>query len=357
MSIIFAGDFLPLRPFGESPFPDDAKLVANLECAISTSTVSSSKAYSMVLGSEAIDAVVQSRFAALSVANNHVRDAGDKALDRMIKTIAQRDGPLLYGTRDKPYAVVTDGEQRCAVIGCLERCRSRGNTLFREEDVASLIHDLAAHHDRVFVTPHWGKEGECASHPSPRQQKLARKWLDAGATAVLGHHSHAFHGRQPYRGSLIYYSLGNLLFDTGESRYPLTRFGLAVTWTAGDALEDDDWRETILFQSKGCVTQLDAECEDLLGAYLEDISADICTSAWNHLRWARAVGPVYIPYSNTSWRRRLHGSSAFRNRLLYLIWCVLPTTVLLRLGYWLPDPRITSRRQRIEDEMQRKLER
>ena len=130
-----------------------------------------------------------------------------------------------------PYAEITLSSKRIAIIGCLEPCRSRGSRLFREENVAGLIRKIRGDFDFIFVTPHWGKEGEYAFHPSPWQRRLAQDWIAKGADGIFGHHSHTIHGYEEIQGKPVFYSLGNFLFKHEEgSKYPLTTLGLAVTY-------------------------------------------------------------------------------------------------------------------------------
>ena len=69
---------------------------------------------------------------------------------------------------------------------------------------------LAAVVDAVVVQPHWGF---CDySYPLPEQVDLARRLLGAGATAVVGHHSHVVQGIVMDQGRLVAYSLGNFFF-------------------------------------------------------------------------------------------------------------------------------------------------
>jgi poly-gamma-glutamate synthesis protein (capsule biosynthesis protein) len=49
---------------------------------------------------------------------------------------------------------------------------------------------------------------------APHQKKLAYQSIEAGADMVLGHHPHRLQGLEIYKGSLICYSLGNIVFDT-----------------------------------------------------------------------------------------------------------------------------------------------
>jgi gamma-polyglutamate biosynthesis protein CapA len=68
--------------------------------------------------------------------------------------------------------------------------------------------------DYVFVSVHWGLEHE--HYPSLFQQNFGRAAINAGATAVLGHHPHVLQSIERYKDGLIAYSLGNFVFDMAE---------------------------------------------------------------------------------------------------------------------------------------------
>ena len=76
----------------------------------------------------------------------------------------------------------------------------------------------------LIISAHWGKEYQVKS--SIRQQKLAREIIDAGADLIIGHHSHTVQEIEIYKNKLIFYSLGNFIFDQYFSKY--TQQGLAI---------------------------------------------------------------------------------------------------------------------------------
>jgi poly-gamma-glutamate capsule biosynthesis protein CapA/YwtB (metallophosphatase superfamily) len=65
--------------------------------------------------------------------------------------------------------------------------------------------------DLVIPFMHWGWEYQRL--PSPRQRRLARLMVDAGADAVVGTHPHVIQDIEFYQGKPIAYSLGNFVFD------------------------------------------------------------------------------------------------------------------------------------------------
>ena len=73
------------------------------------------------------------------------------------------------------------------------------------------IKALAAEVDYVVVGYHWGIEYE--HYPYGLQTNEAHLAIDAGADLVIGHHPHVLQGIETYKGRLIAYSLGDLVFD------------------------------------------------------------------------------------------------------------------------------------------------
>jgi len=77
-------------------------------------------------------------------------------------------------------------------------------------DICRMIKSLKEQVDFVIVIIHGGHE--LYKYPSPRMVKLYRFFVDQGADAIIGHHTHCIGGYEFYEGSPIVYSLGNFLF-------------------------------------------------------------------------------------------------------------------------------------------------
>jgi len=79
------------------------------------------------------------------------------------------------------------------------------------------IRDAKAQADIVLVGIHWGVpygwvaavQDEIATY----QQPLAHAMIDAGASAIFGHHPHVVQGVELYREVPVFYSLGNFIFS------------------------------------------------------------------------------------------------------------------------------------------------
>lgn len=89
-----------------------------------------------------------------------------------------------------------------------------------EADEAALLQTIKAakaQADIVLVAIHWGvpygwvalTQDELAVYQRP----LGHAMIDAGASAIFGHHPHVVQGVEYYNGAPIFYSLGNFIFS------------------------------------------------------------------------------------------------------------------------------------------------
>jgi len=78
--------------------------------------------------------------------------------------------------------------------------------------------------DWIVLYAHWGTE--FVGQSEAKTKELAHGFIDSGADLVIGSHPHVVQNKEEYRGKLIYYSLGNFIFDQYFS--PETQQGLAV---------------------------------------------------------------------------------------------------------------------------------
>ena len=63
----------------------------------------------------------------------------------------------------------------------------------------------------IIINIHWGKEYQGKNNQA--QQNLAHQIIDTGADLIIGHHSHVVQNIELYNDKLIFYSLGNFIFD------------------------------------------------------------------------------------------------------------------------------------------------
>lgn len=324
--IQFAGDYLPTT--SRLPCLDGCPIVANLECAIADhSSNEFQKAHKLILNSDAYDLVTASGVEAFSLANNHTLDAGPTALSEMTVRLKQL-GIQHYGTMDCPTVEIQTRSGLIAVIGCIEKCRSRGNSLFPEERVEALIKQIRNRYKRIYITPHWGKESEFCLYPSNRIMRLAAKWTSAGADGVFGHHPHTIHGARRDLHRPVFFSLGGYAFQhAAVAPHPLANIGLVVSVDCST----NTATERFVFCDQERSREITGEVSILLHEKLEQLSTPL-TANWSAWKWARHDGLDYLSQANSSWRIRFTKSSTARTMVLWSIWNLTPTTILARLG-------------------------
>ena len=70
--------------------------------------------------------------------------------------------------------------------------------------------------DIVIVFIHWGEE--YTANITKEQRALGERLIDAGASIVIGSHSHVLQPVEYYQNGIIFYGVGNFVFDQGWSR-------------------------------------------------------------------------------------------------------------------------------------------
>jgi hypothetical protein len=176
----------------------------------------------------------------VSLANNHIRDAGGAGLLQTIANLT-RDGIASSGSGRNLAAarrpgVFTVAGTKVAILAydaIAAGYRATTSRIGSAPLVASYVRaDVkaarAAGADIVIVFPHWGTEYQ--SKPFAAQQNLARMIIDAGADMVIGNHAHWAAAMEVYKGKPIWYALGNFVFDQTWSEPTMEGITLELTF-------------------------------------------------------------------------------------------------------------------------------
>ena len=163
----------------------------------------------------------------VSTANNHARDCGAYGVDFTLGLLEQH-GIKAAGTA-RTIQALREGvvlERNSTRFGFLAYTYDQSNGNHRDADdriamidIARMGEDVAnlrVRSDVVIVSMHAGIEYRVKA--SPQQVAFARAAIDAGASVVVGHHPHVVQPTERYKDGVIFYSLGNLIFDQFFSR-------------------------------------------------------------------------------------------------------------------------------------------
>jgi len=235
--LLFVGDIMldngpgHAISFGRDPFEACSELlrdadltIGNLECVVGAGGEQLNKAYTFRAAPDS-PKYLKRHFDALSLANNHSWDYGAEGFNESLKVLEAEGIPYFGGGKNivearKPLVLECKGKK----IGLLGYNEFRAKNYSATKnlagsaplDEAAMLVDIRRARDDfkcdiVIAYLHWGEE----LVPTPRLDQciLARKLVDAGATAVMGAHPHVTQTIDVYRGAPIVYSLGNFVFD------------------------------------------------------------------------------------------------------------------------------------------------
>ena len=176
----------------------------------------------------------------VTIGNNHIGNAGPGGV---VETIRHLDelGIAHVGAGRNAASARTPAwfdvaGQRVALLG-YDAIRPAYNATSKRAGSAGLTTagyraDITAAHrqgaDVVVVLPHWGTEYTAAA--SSGQLAHARSLAAAGASLILGSHSHWTGALEQVDGHPVLYSLGNLVFDLVRSEETLEGMIVEVTF-------------------------------------------------------------------------------------------------------------------------------
>ncbi|MCU0254103.1 MAG: CapA family protein [Acidobacteria bacterium] len=161
----------------------------------------------------------------LSLANNHIMDAGPEGLETTLRAVRERGiataGAGRHLAEARQPALVEAGGARIGVLAYAEGHKRLYHHVATADtpgvapiDEALVCEDLAALRRRVDVVVlslHWGVN--YMRFAMPEQRQLAKAFAAAGADLILGHHPHVLQGIERIGETLVAYSLGDFVSD------------------------------------------------------------------------------------------------------------------------------------------------
>ncbi len=160
------------------------------------------------------------------LANNHVLDYGKDALTDTFSTLNSVNVDYVGAGNSMEEAskmvVKTDAKGRTygfmasshiiPVAGWdIQNSQPGVFTFYDDTKLLEAVKEASSQVDFLFVMVHWGKEH--TTELESYQINEGHAIIDAGATAVIGMHSHCLQPMEYYNGHPIFYSLGNFIFN------------------------------------------------------------------------------------------------------------------------------------------------
>ena len=200
-------------------------VVGNLECPATKIKAPVQKRFIFRAEPEWLECLKAHGITHLNLANNHSIDQGRRGLTDTRQNILKADMvPIGAGatiTEASEPVLLTEKPRRVWLVPSLRLALENfayldNQPCVSQEPMDSLL--MRVHRLRrqepdavIVVSLHWGAEHQLT--PTPSQRLDAHRLIDAGADALVCHHTHTMQTIEHYRGAPIYYSIGNFIFD------------------------------------------------------------------------------------------------------------------------------------------------
>jgi poly-gamma-glutamate synthesis protein (capsule biosynthesis protein) len=219
------GEDYPFSFWGEFDLEQDI-ILGNLEGPINAKHVQTADFTTSFSFKESVAGLLREKgFSHLSLANNHTFDKGEGAFafsELSLKNAGIK--PIGHPRTAKLDRVVFEdiNDQKIAIIGLNEAVSS----YFSIDEAVDLTAKIQLDYPGYLIITyiHWGPEYKATS--SDWQKEIAHKLIDSGSDLIIGHHPHVVQEVEIYNNKLIFYSLGNFIFDQYFSKD--TQEGLAL---------------------------------------------------------------------------------------------------------------------------------
>lgn len=210
----------------------------NLEGPVATGGKRVGSIYTFRMEPESLIAMKEAGFDMVSFANNHVGDYAQAAFDETMRLLEQYG--MQYTGAGRNYTDATAPrivDVRGMKIGFLSTTdvgpnwmkattTRPGILLASDPNLSNIISEAKNAVDILVVSFHFGEE---YSPVSTRQKTLAHNAIDSGADIIVGHHAHVMQATETYNGKLIFYGLGNYIFDQYFSPHTMRGMMAKVT--------------------------------------------------------------------------------------------------------------------------------
>jgi poly-gamma-glutamate synthesis protein (capsule biosynthesis protein) len=196
--------------------------VTNLECAVCDSgTLKVDKRFAFRTNPDWLNGFQKHGINIVSVANNHSDDCGESGL---LQTLAyvRRARMYVVGANVNPECagaplVISRGKIKIALFSS-SLLKSNSRYMFHPP-VGELIKRIQTYKSDhpgtvILLLLHWGVEGK--TEPENWQIQDAHQLIDAGVDVLVGTHPHVVQSVEHYKHGLIFYSLGNFIFDNNR---------------------------------------------------------------------------------------------------------------------------------------------
>ena len=218
-----------------------------------------------------------------NLCNNHIMDAGAEGLSLTLKCAAEAGVKTLGVGMDlseakKPVILSEAGGIGMFAVGYQRGCKPAGPekagclSWSDMDSIREVIGSIKKTCRWCIVVAHGGEEFTALPTPYTRDRYL--EYLDMGADIIVCHHPHVPMNYERIGSKMIFYSLGNFIFDTPYQRSQFyTDRGVVLKLTLTETGYD--------FDALGIL--IDRENERIVSSPLPDIFEEVCEDEYRLL--------------------------------------------------------------------------
>lgn len=184
----------------------------------------------------------------VSLANNHMLDLGTSGIRDTYRYLRKFgigfSGAGIDLEQARAWSVQQVGDSTVAILPCVAVAPgswatedSAGALPCRDREFIPNIRRAATEADIVIVFPSWGPE--YTPRPVQSQRGFAERWIDAGADLIVGFGHHEVAAMEEIDGHLVFYSIGNFVFDQNWSEATMEGILPELTFHAGELVQVD----------------------------------------------------------------------------------------------------------------------
>lgn len=161
-----------------------------------------------------------------SLANNHMMDFGPKGLNDTLKNVRKEKIKYIGAGKNLDEAtdyIILGKDVKVGVLSFQYKnnaiaTESEGGVAHEKHSkiIKRKIKELKSKVDWVVLVYHGGEE--FLNSPMPYTKRKVKKFLNWGVDLIVGHHPHTVQGYEKINDKLVFYSLGNFIFDTDFQR-------------------------------------------------------------------------------------------------------------------------------------------
>jgi len=351
MPMLFLGDVASHTPACSAVFRrslqqagdifDGHRVVANLEGLISDDALTT-RTPVLYNHSSVVSALRDIDTAAVSLANNHTLDIPEQL--EPTRSLLDANGMGYCGAgrnrleAEQPARFTVDGKPVLMLACCwdvlMQHQINREGVCYvnplRPKRMLEVVRQIG---ERVpeavlVISMHWNFDLE--TRPFPMYRQLARDLIDAGASAVIGSHSHCVQGGERHGDGIIVYGLGNFFipwftFINGTIHFPdFSREELALAWDPATGEAVCHWFEYDYGNGAHRLVHRDSAPFEA-DPRLRELSPYAGMSTDEYLQWfktarrKRRLMPVYRDYTHRLRNRSIDTYLRYRIRLARLL--------------------------------------